>query len=528
MKQIFVLTRMQLGSALEFLNFKIKKDRKKNLSVVTILILGCALFGFISGTYSYTMGIAMQQLGELEVLPGFFMAATSLLILVTSMYKAKGVLFGFKDYDIVMSLPVKASFIVASRLLLLYIINMVFAIGFLVPCYIVYGILAKPSIIFYVYGLISLIFVPFIPMIIASAIGIILAYVSSKFKYSNAVNTIVMISSFTALFLGLMAVQTPEQIAKIGTMFNDQMNAMYPLARWFQDGVVNYDIISLILFLAVSALAFLLFSMILGNGFKSLNSKLSAVRAGSKFKMKELKQSSQLRALYNKEAKRYFSCTIYVFNTFFSLVLMAIGAIAIQVVPIKQLDLIMNDPIMFPLVKILIPYLIAMMISMCAISASSISLEGKNFWILKASPIKPYSFFLAKIIFSISLTMPFSLITSLSFIFRFDLNLQESILAILLPLAYCYFSAVLGLFTNLKLPMMEWKNETVVVKQSAAALLSSLSGFLTVGLPVAAIFILRGLEPMITSTLTLFLVVIIAAGIHYYMKHNDSKLISNI
>lgn len=527
MKQVLVLTRMQLGSALEFLNFKAKKDRRKNLSVVTILILGCALFGFISATYSYAMGIAMQQLGELEVLPGFFMAATSLIVLITSIYKAKGVLFGFKDYDIVMALPVKASYIVASRLLLLYTINMVFAIGLLLPAYVVYGILAKPDITFYVYGLLSLLFVPLIPIIIASVIGIILAYISSKFKHSNAVNTIVMILAFTALFFGLMAVKTDEQIVKIGTIFSDQMNSMYPLARWFLDGVVKYHIPSLLLFLGVSALAFLLFSMALGKGFKSLNSKLSAVQAGSKFKMKELKQSSQLMALYHKEAKRYFSCTIYVFNTFFALILMAIAAIAIQVVPIKQLDTIMSDPVMSQMLKNMVPFVIAFMISMCAISASSISLEGKNFWILKAAPINANRIFLAKILFSISLTMPFCLLTSLSFSFRFQLNVIESVMAVLIPLAYCYLTAVLGLFINLKLPLMEWKNETVVVKQSAAAMLGSLSGFLTAGLPMAALFLLE-LEPMVISYLTFVIVVLLAAGMQFYMKHNDKKLIADI
>jgi ABC-2 type transport system permease protein len=244
--------------------------------------------------------------------------------------------------------------------------------------------------------------------------------------------------------------------------------------------------------------------------------------------MKELRQSSQLKALYNKEAKRYFSCTIYVFNTFFSLILMAIGAIAIQVVPLKQLDMIMSEPTMFRMMKILVPYALAFMVSMCAISASSISLEGKNFWILKAAPIRANSLFIAKILFSISLTMPFCAIASLSFIIRFHMNLQESVIAVLLPLAYCYFTAVLGLFVNLKLPMMEWKNETVVVKQSAAAMIGSLSGFLTVGLPMIPIFLLKEIDPMVTSYLTFALIVALAAGLQLYMKQHDARLIADI
>jgi ABC-2 type transport system permease protein len=528
MKQILVLTRMQLGTALEFINMKQKKDRKKSLSVITILILGCALFGFISGSYSYGMGLAMKQFGELELLPGFFMAATCLIILLTSIYKAKGVLFGFKDYDIVMSLPVKASYIVASRLLLLYTINMVFVIGFLVPCYVVYGILATPSISFYVYGGIALVFVPLIPMIIASFIGVILAYISSKFRYSNAVNTIVMITAFMLLFFGMMTLQNSGNIAQIGSVFSDKMNSMYPLAKWFQDGVVGNDIISLVLFLSVSTLTFFIFSLVLGKCFKSLNSKLSAMHASRKFKMKELKQSSQLKSLINKEAKRYFSCTIYVFNTSFSLILMTIGAIAIQVVPIKQLDEMLKLPEVLTMVKNIVPFALAFMVAMCAISASSISLEGKNFWILKAAPVKADTILLSKILFSISLTMPVCALTSISIMIRLQLNFLECVVTLLLPLAYCYLTAVFGLFVNLKLPLMEWKNETVVVKQSAASIIGSLSGFLTVGIPVVLLFLLKQVDPWLVTIVSLVGVTLVATTLHGYMKRHGERLIADL
>lgn len=528
MKQVLILTRMQLGTALEFLNIGRNTNRKKNLSVITVLVLGCALFGFISGNYSFMMGMAMKQFGELDVLPGFFMATTSIIVLITSIYKAKGVLFGFKDYDIVMSLPVKASYIVASRLLLLYTINMIFCIGFLVPSYVVYGILAKPAITFYINGVIALVFVPLIPMILASIVGVILGYISSKFKYSNAMNTVIMFVAFFAIFMVMMTNQNPNQIAKMGTMFTDKMNSTYPLARWFQSGVVGKDYLSLVLFLSVSTLTFVIFAVVLGKCFKRLNSKLSSVYVNSKFKMRELKQSSQIRALYHKEAKRYFSCSIYVFNTFFSLILLVVAAIAIHVVPIKQLDVILSMPVYLKMVKNIAPYAIALMISLCTITASSISLEGKNFWILKAAPVKAETILNAKILFTISLTMPTCLITSISLMFRLNMNLVESVITILLPLIYCYLSAVLGLFVNLKLPMMEWKNETVVVKQSAAALVATFSGFLIVGIPVTIIFTFTMVTPILITLVTFAITILFATSLHAYMNRKGKRFIADL
>ncbi|MDD5935659.1 MAG: hypothetical protein PUC65_08895 [Clostridiales bacterium] len=528
MKQILVLTRMQLGSALDFLNFGRKKDRKKNMSAATILFLGAALFAFISGAYGYAMGQAMQQMGEIDVLPGFFMAATCILTLITSIYKAKGILFGFKDYDMLMSLPVKASYIVASRLLQLYIINMVFVVGFMAPCYVVYGMLANPNPIFYVYAFIALIFIPLIPMILASIIGVIIGYISSHFKYSNIVNIVVMLAVLVAYLFTMLNTKSDEQLVQMGTMFRDQMISIYPLARWFFDGVVKYDFIYFALFILTSILAFVGFSVLLGKCFKKLNTVIGAVHSGTKYKMKEMSQSSVLKALYKKEAKRYFTCNIYVFNTGFALVLLLIAAVGIHVAKIEQIEMIVHTPEAATMIRNFLPYGIAFTTWMCAISASSISLEGKNLWILKSAPIKASTVLHSKVLFHISMTVPVAVITTVSLMIKFQSTGFQAVLTLLLTVAYCYFSAVYGLFINLKFPILEWKNETVVVKQSAASMIATMSSLLTVGLPVVFAIVLQQIDFNIISCITLILVVVISLLLQSYLDKNADRIIAKL
>lgn len=528
MKQVWTLTRMQLGSAFEFLNMKRSKNRKKNISVTTILLLGFLMFAFLSGTYSFMMGTALKSFGELDVLPGLFMAVTCLMILFTSIYKVKGVLFGFKDYDIVMSLPVKSWVVVASRLMLLYLINMVFVLAFLVPNYIIYGIMAKSSPIFYVLSMISLLFVPIIPIIIASIVGVIIAVISAGFKHSNLINTILMFASIVLIFVVSFQMQSENQIAELGTLIRDKMVEVYPLAGWYLQGIIEYDFLSYAAFLVISFLALIVFSIIVGRYFKWMNTAMNARKTTSNYQVKDLKRNGPLIALYKKEAKRYFSCTIYVFNTAFGLVLMLIGAVALLFFRPEQIEQMLEIPAAVGMLKELVPYIMSLMVGMVAITASSISLEGKNIWILKSAPVAAKTILGAKIIFSLSFTVPVSFLTALIAGFGLKMGIWDFLLTIALPIAYCYLTAVLGIVINLKLPMLEWKNETVVVKQSAASMLGTLSCFLTVGIPIALLFLVDSIPVMALGYGTVVAVLLVSWLLQSYLNSKGDKLIARL
>ena len=53
----------------------------------------------------------------------------------------------------------------------------------------------------------------------------------------------------------------------------------------------------------------------------------------------------------------------------------------------------------------------------------------------------------------------------------------ELLWQILVPLSMILFSCVFGITVNLRLPVLDWESETVVVKQSAASMLGGMAGF---------------------------------------------------
>lgn len=118
-----------------------KKERRFSLMVGLMVLIGLLCAG-ISTFYSYLFGFLFLQIGKIQLLPVLMMAVTSLVVLCTTVYKAPTTLFSFQDYDLVMSLPVRQPVVIASRMLLLYGMNLGFTLVLMLPAGILYGIFA--------------------------------------------------------------------------------------------------------------------------------------------------------------------------------------------------------------------------------------------------------------------------------------------------------------------------------------------------------------------------------------------------
>ena len=159
--------------------FAIGEMRKKKTRVLYVGFTFFALImSMVSFFYGYSMGLSLKQFNSIEIMPSLFMALTSMAVLFTTIYKVKGTLFGFEDYDMVMSLPISTGKIVASRIILLYSINLVFVLIVIIPMMVAYGILVRPSVGFYIFNVLTVFFIPLIPIIIATFFGTVITYIS--------------------------------------------------------------------------------------------------------------------------------------------------------------------------------------------------------------------------------------------------------------------------------------------------------------------------------------------------------------
>ena len=131
-----------------------------------------------------------------------------------------------------------------------------------------------------------------------------------------------------------------------------------------------------------------------------------------------------------------------------------------------------------------IPLVIAGMLAFTFPSASSLSLEGKNLWIIQTAPIKMKDIIFSKISVTLSLHLIGYVCAIIAVFLRFSLSVEQMVAVLLIPLAYSFFTAILGFALDYRFVNYSWDNEIVPIKQSLQVGLTMLTSLFMVGLPI--------------------------------------------
>lgn len=454
---------------------KSKSERNKGMFIT--LIIGISIVMLLSTLIVYFEFLAkgLNEIGLIDLILVMGFMASTLMILFTSIYKAQGILFSFKDYDLLSSLPIKKSDILISKMAYLLIINYVFSFFILLPASIIYYRYTLISPIFFINVIIVFLALPFIPIIIASILAFFISYISSKVKYKNLV--IIFGTLFIVFFIFILSFKSQDLIQKLilnSKSISEGIMKFYPPAVLVLKGLSGNNFLYTLLFLGLSILIFTLFIIIFSKSFNSISARLQESCKKSNYKIKEMRTSSQLKALVKKEIKRYFSSPIYVVNTIIGPLMLIGVSIATLFLGEDVIKIIFEVDVVKEIIPLFIIVVVCGVLAMSCTTNSSISMEGKNLWILKSSPIKPIEIFKAKIIMNLILVLPSVLIADIIFSISLNLLLIQFIWLLLISIIYSFIVPILGLIINLYFPKLNWTSETGVVKQSSSVLIQML------------------------------------------------------
>lgn len=145
MRTFLLLTRVQMLGLLNSLA-PVKSGLSHNQRTLRVVGIAAAtiLLGLLFVAYLGLMAVGLALVGLARILPALAVMLGSLAGVVFTFFKANGTLFGFKDYDLVMSLPVSRRMAVASRMATIMGMALVIAVCAMAPLYVVY-FLAVPS-----------------------------------------------------------------------------------------------------------------------------------------------------------------------------------------------------------------------------------------------------------------------------------------------------------------------------------------------------------------------------------------------
>ncbi len=494
MNKLGILLRIQLLNAFginKALHSKDKKDKQKLIGMAVAMVFVGASLLFTLVVYDILYANAFEQIGALQLLPAMMMAVASVITLFTTVYKVNGVLFGSKDYDMTMSLPVRCETVVAAKLIQIYSMNVGFCALIVLPANIIYAIRVMPSAWFYVAMILLTLFVPMVPMIVGMAIGSVITAISSRFRHTNVIAIVLSLAAVVLIMLlSFNSEAMVTNAAQIGATLMGVVNRLYPLTPLYTQALCEGNLLSLLCFILLSVALFGLFSLLTARYYKTINTALLSSRSSSNYKMQELKVSSPLAALYRREMRRLFSSSLYVLNTCIGMILCLIGCIALLFVTPEQMETFLEVPGFTTLIGSLAPLVLAVMIGLSCTTDCAISLEGKELWIIRSLPVDTSMVFKAKILVNLTVTVPPALISALLLCVALPFTPLQIVFLILTPAAYSLFISEFGLLINLLNPNLSWTSEVTVIKQSAAVLITIMVGmFAAIGLCAALLFL---------------------------------------
>ncbi len=500
-----------------------KTNKKKNWKILLIIYIFLAL-----GTYIYIFANTSMKgylaLNIPYILLAQFMAISSITLFTTNIYKINGTLFGYKDYDLLMSLPINKKAIILSKIFLLYVSNLIYLLIFMIPSFIVYIKYVNPDIIFYILFWISLFFIPLIPIIISTIVGTLITFISSKFKKNNLVNLVLTIGFIVLIMYFSQSIETKGalDLANIGNSMVNIFNKIYPLTRTYVNIIKENSIISLLIFISIPISLFILFVYGIEKYYKNINSNILKQYTNNKFTLKTYKAKSQIKALYKKEIKRFFSSVNYIINCSLGSIFMIFMCVAIPIIGIDKATEVLNVPELETMLGNLTPILLALFCSLNCTTYASISLEGKSFSILKSLPVNPMTIFISKILVNLTILIPAIIISSIVLTISLKLSIITFVFCLIVPVLYAFFISITGLIYNLLFPNFNWTNELRVIKQSIPSFLSIATGLLFAIIPITINNKLN-LSSNIFLILLSGIMIIICLLEYYYLKYYGIK-----
>lgn len=446
-------------SGINKIKYADKKEKIKAISMIFIVVFSIILLSIYGFLACFYLSDFLVKINQMELLLILGIIGSTMATFFTSLYKASSYLF---------------------------------EIPFLLISGIVYFIKVDTTSLYFLFLIILILVSPLIPTIISSTIAFIITNIASKSKNNNLISIVLNLSLVAIVVLLSFNLQNiMMSIIKNSSSIIEATKMFYIPSYYFVNALKNNSLASLLIFILISIVLTILFIYLFANNYNKINAKLNEKYKVSNYKFKELKSSKPVIALFKKEVKRYFSSNIYVMNTFVGMIMLCIFTIAIVVMGYDKIAQILEIGVIKEMMFIQIIGITFFCIIMTNTACSSISLEGKNLWILKSSPIKEMDIFKSKILLNVLLTVPISIICFTILSIRLTFNSKSIILGMISIILISLFSAILGIFVNLLYPKLDYTNDVEVVKRGASVIITMISNVLFVLLVCAIGYVLK-------------------------------------
>ena len=382
-----------------------------------------------------------------------------------------------KDNDLLLSMPIPVSVLVASRLLGVYLMGLLYSAVVILPAIIIYWVMAgiTPSAVFG--GFLMTLLISVFVLTLSCVLGWIVAKISQKLKHKSLITVLISLMVFGAYyFVYFKALSAIQDLLTNAAVYGAQIKSgAYPIYLFGSVGVG--DVRASVIISTAVAVLFGLMWVLLSRSFLQIATTTGKV-AHREYRETRSRQRGINAALLSREFSHFTASPSYMLNCGLGTFLMPLCAIAVLW---KGRELFAVLDAIFVETPDSVPLLLCVMLcglaSMNFMTAPSVSLEGKNLWLLHSLPVEPWKIFRAKIGMQLLLTGLPLLLCIICTAVVYPLNPIQLLMMLLFAGSYALLMALFGLFLGVKMPILTWTNEIVPIKQGGAVVITLFGGF---------------------------------------------------
>jgi len=514
------------------INKTIYSKDKKDKGKMTGRFVGMGILYFMLIFYSFLSCVGYGTFGMISAIPLTMSASIATLSFVFTLLKTNGYLFEFKEYDMLMAMPFETKEIVSCKFLYMYIKNLPWMLGISISMLVGYMIFARPGVLTVLMWIVLSFVLPMIPTVLASAIGALIVAIGTRFKFKKLVQAILMFAfvlfcfSFRFIIEGIFRNNQSEDVAYMAAEAVNKAGKIYPPAKWFENVILNQNILFFALILVVSFAIYELFFVLISRDYSRINSRLASHSAKSNYKMTKQKKRSVENAIAFKEFRRLLGSTNYLVNAAMGQVLTVIMVLVVAIMGVDKLISVITNgaPVSKEMILPGVPYILFFLIGMMATTVCTPSLEGKNYWIVQSLPIEKWTLYKGKMLFNLYMSVPFMVIGILVFDIACKASVVTLIVSLICGLVLCARSTVHGMVCGIKFMKLDWENDIEVVKQGTAVFIylfpNMIITMLMVVLLIAGSFKING--TILIACITL-IEALITAGFYVWARQLAKK-----
>ena len=214
----------------------------------------------------------------------------------------------------------------------------------------------------------------------------LLSLLTSRMRNKNLVTMLFSLLFFGAYFVVIgRANEYVAELAASGAQIADALGGVSPLV-WLGEAMVGGNVPALLGSLALLLVPFVLVYALLSRSFIGIVT-MKRGAAKKKYQERELKAASAGAALVRREAARLTSSAAYMMNAGLGVVFCAAAAAFLIFGRGRVLGIVEAMGLSTDTLTAIAALVIGYFLSTMVFSASSVSLEGKNIWIVRSAPV---------------------------------------------------------------------------------------------------------------------------------------------